>query len=94
MGWSQELTGSSTITDEEVDAILDQIAARNTLPGLSSRRQKWGWSAACDIVRRTRDEGQILVFSGAWFSVNTDLPERFAEASKSRGHAVVLGERT
>jgi hypothetical protein len=92
MGWSQHLTGSYFITDVEVEDILEVIKAGHATPGWPWNRQQWGWSTECDIHRDYQD--QILVFSGAWFSVGTDLPERFERAAQSRGHTVALGPRT
>jgi len=92
MGWSQHMTGSSTITDDGVEVILKVIKAGHAIPGWSWNRQQWGWSTECDISRWKEDSH--LCFSGAWFSVDTDLPERFEAAARVLGYSVALGPRT
>jgi hypothetical protein len=94
MGWSQELSDSEKITDEELESILVEIDAQHTLsiPGWGWSKQSWGWSTECDISRRDFD--RLVIFSGAWFSFETDLPQRFEAAARLRGHSVTLGERT
>lgn len=90
MGWSQAVLGkdAKTLTDEDVGSVLDAIEAEH-IGGAGVMRQDWGWSTDCDIQR---DEHGVL-FSGAEFSANTDLPERFIEECKKRNLDVKLGKR-
>jgi hypothetical protein len=91
VGWSQTLHGSATITDEKVELILNTIKASHAIPNESWSRQQWGWSTECDIFRSYTD--QTLFFSGASFSYQTKLPQRFAAAARLLGYRVRLRKR-
>lgn len=77
MSWSKYLKLS--ITNEEIESILDSIKAL----GFFGKwiHTSWGYSSECDI----KNEGNKIIFSGAEFSRNTDLPARFKKEARKRG---------
>lgn len=91
MGWSQRLHGTEVMEDEEVEAILDAIEAKHVIPEMTWTKQSWGWSTECDI---TKSKGEPVRFSGAGFSFDTNLPERFKGEAERRGYACDLDERS
>jgi hypothetical protein len=83
MGWSQRLPTTAPVSAEQINEVLDAI-------GSSWSKQPWGWSAECDISL----EKDYILFSGAWYSFDTRLPEQFTLEAKERKLPVGrLGER-
>jgi hypothetical protein len=85
MAWNQDLIGSQVIDEESVEQILKAVGAHDYQMGC--RRQKWGWSAECDVIRQ---EDRTLAFHG---TRDCALPEKFLAEAQRRGFNVLLGKR-
>ena len=79
MGWTTRT--NLRLTPEQIEQVLTAIHAAG-LHTPTWTRTEWGWSSECDI---TVDRSGHIMFSGAWFSYDCDLPKRFRAECRRLG---------
>lgn len=90
MGWRADLVSQRTISEQEVNSIIESLPEQYHLPpyyGLKVR-QSWGWSARCDVFAPVANRISI---SGA-YGISGDIAEEFVKyfmsELKKYGHTI------
>lgn len=88
MGWLINIKSDREISEEEIDAIVDELP-HELLGQFGPSKQRWGWSLAVDA----RIGGNALTLSGS-YAMSGRMAEPAADAFASRlkrlGHSVTV----